>query len=181
MRIVVRVVDTPAFYEYVDPGATQPPGTPGHRFVFSNNIVVERVDNKTPGHGLPPAEQDRAAGTHSGFVTTVRIAAAPDAFFDFPPGPAGVDAYLMEYQGTYEFNEVTRTTPPGTAKVVLRKGQVTARGVLVARLDPTDQHLVPVELFKFAITGGTGPYKMAHGQVTEPYPPGDERHLNIRL
>ena len=111
MEIVVRVVDTPAFYEYVDPGGAQPPGTPGHRFVFSNNIVLERVGNKTPGHGLPQAEQDRAAGTHSGFVTTVRIAAAPDAFFDFPPAPAGVDTYLMEYHGTYEFNGVTRTTP----------------------------------------------------------------------
>jgi hypothetical protein len=84
----------------------------------------------------------RLAGTQSGFVTIVRVAAANDLFF-----PA--NSRLIQFEGTYKFNALEDAP--------LQKGQVTARGV--ALLGSNDTHLEPP--VRFAITGGMGPYNTA--------------------
>jgi hypothetical protein len=33
------------------------PGAPRYRFIFSDDLVLERIDNKKPGHGLPQSPQ----------------------------------------------------------------------------------------------------------------------------
>jgi hypothetical protein len=137
-----------------------PPG-PGHRFVFTNDLALERYDDSTPGNGLPVDPLQRRAGTHSGVVTLVRVADATDHFF-----PDGSE--LWAYDATYKFNTLDDTP--------LQKGQLTARGVFLIqdgeRLDP------PV---RFAIAGGTGPYATAHGTITEDVPTEDHRLLDIEL
>lgn len=70
MEVEVDVTVTP-----VDGRLPGPPG-PRHRFVFSDDLLVERIDNKKPGNGLPQPPQSRLAGTHSGFATTLRVADA---------------------------------------------------------------------------------------------------------
>ena len=57
-----------------------PPGQ-GHRFIFSDDLVLERYDDSTPGIGLPLDPDERRAGTQSGFQTLVRVAATGDLFF----------------------------------------------------------------------------------------------------
>jgi hypothetical protein len=152
MEIVVSVKATPV--QAVYPGQ---PG-PGKRFVFSDNLVLEEIDGKKPGPGgLPPDEQDRHAGTHSGVVTTLRIAAANDAYL-----PGGSE--LLQYEATYRLNAV-----PANPPYALQAGQVTAQGVLLIRNGQN------VGLRRFAITGGTDAYANARGQVIEPDPP--DAHL----
>ena len=58
-----------------------PPDAPRYRFVFSDDLVLQRIDSKEPGNGLPESPQNRLAGTHSGFATTLRVADANDQFF----------------------------------------------------------------------------------------------------
>jgi hypothetical protein len=58
-----------------------PPDAPRYRFLFSDDLILERIDNKKPGNGLPQPVQNRLAGTHSGFATTLRVADANDKFF----------------------------------------------------------------------------------------------------
>jgi len=137
-----------------------PPGQ-GHRFIFSDDLVLERYDDSTPGIGLPLDPDERRAGTQSGFQTLVRVAATGDLFF-----PAGSE--LWHYEGTHSFNALDDTP--------LQKGQVTARGV--ALFDGENVVDPPV---RFAITGGTGPCSTAHGTVTEGVPEGDHRLLVIEL
>jgi hypothetical protein len=137
-----------------------PPG-PGHRFLFSNDLVLERYDDSTPGSGLPQNPQDRLAGTHSGFVTILRDAAAGSLFL--PPG-----SRLFEYDATYRFNTLDDTP--------LQKGQVTARGVVLFLSENS-----PESPIRFAITGGTGPYATAHGTITEGVPDPESRLLDIEL
>jgi hypothetical protein len=69
IQILVRVIQT-FFTELPGPIAQ------GKRFVFSDNLVLERYDDSTPGSGLPQNQNQRLAGTQSGFVTIVRVAAA---------------------------------------------------------------------------------------------------------
>jgi hypothetical protein len=89
---------------------------PRHRFVFTNDLALERYDDSTPGSGLPVDPLQRRAGTHSGVVTLVRVADATDDFF-----PDGSE--LWAYDATYKFNTLDDTP--------LQKGQVTARGVVL--------------------------------------------------
>jgi hypothetical protein len=139
------------------------PIAPGKRFVFSDDLVLERYDDSTPGFGLPQNPDQRLAGTQSGFTTIVRIAAATGDRF-FPP-----NSRVLEYLGTYKFNALDDTP--------LQKGQITAQGIFVVdsngnRLDLPN---------RFAITGGTGPYNTAHGTITERVPTKDHRLLDIEL
>src|SRR5688572_31756963 len=108
IQILVKVIES------FDVELPDPPGR-GHRFLFSNDVALERYDDSTPGSGLPQDEDQRLAGTHSGFVTLLRVAGANDRFF-----PDGSD--LWQYDATYKFNTLDDTP--------LQKGQVTARGVL---------------------------------------------------
>ena len=75
IEVEVDVTVTP-----IDGRCPGPPG-PRYRFVFSDDLVVERIDNKKPGNGLPQSPQSRLAGTHSGFATILRVADANDKFF----------------------------------------------------------------------------------------------------
>ena len=132
------------------------------RFVFSNDLVLERYDDSTLDSGLPQDQPQRLAGTHSGSVTILRIAAENDRFF-----PLG--SLLVEYDATYKFNTLAATP--------LQKGQVTARGVFLV-----DSDINPLEPpITFAITGGTGPYSTAHGTITEGVPDSLNRLLEIEL
>jgi hypothetical protein len=79
---------------------------PRHRFIFSDDLVLERIDNKRPGNGLPQSPQDRLTGTHSGFATTLRVADGNDKFF-----PEG--SMLFQYEGTFMFDAVTPDLPTG--------------------------------------------------------------------
>ena len=71
MQIVVSVLLPDPVNEAVQ---GPPPKGPGKRFVFSKNLVLERLDNNTPGAGLPQSPQQRHAGTYSGLVTVLRVA-----------------------------------------------------------------------------------------------------------
>jgi hypothetical protein len=128
-----------------DPG---PPDAPRYRFVFSDDLVLQRVDDKIPGPDLPESPQQRLAGTHSGFVTTLRVAAANDQFF-----PEG--SMLFQYEGTYLFDAVSSELPAD-----LPRGQVVARGVALL-----ENNFTPINPLTFAIVGGTGAYQGASGQV----------------
>ncbi len=119
-----------------------PPDAARHRFVFSDDLVLERIDNKKPGAGLPGSPQNRLAGTHSGFATTLRVADANDQFF-----PEG--SMLFQYEGTYLFDAVTADLPSDLAR-----GQVIARGVALL-----DGNFDPLKPLTFAIVGGTGAYE----------------------
>ena len=142
MEIELRVFNTA-----VDETLPGPRG-PGKRFVFSEDLVLQRIDNKTPGNGLPSSEQNRRAGTHSGFITVLRFAEADDNFFP-------EDTELAQYEGTFLLNAVAG----------LRSGQVITRGVVVF---PPGQALAT---HTFAIAGGTEAYKEARGQMIESGPP----------
>jgi hypothetical protein len=162
MEIVVEVVGSPVSESVPPPGSNRP--GPGHRTVFSDNLVLRSVDPQVPGkpklepgNGLPLLPDDRRAGTQSGFVTTLRYSEANDEFL---PGGSG----LFQYEGTYRLNVLTHA-----GQIVLQAGQITGRGV---KLSP----LPPGEVVTFAITGGTGPYANARGQITED---GALRELHI--
>ena len=143
---------------------SSPPAV-GDRATFSNDLRLDRYNNRTPGNGpndLPQNDAQRRAGTHSGTVTILRIAAASDLFF--PPG-----SFLLEYDATYKFNTLANTP--------LQRGQVTARGVFL-----TDSNFNDLEQPNtFAITGGTGPYANARGEVVEGIPNVDDRLLKIEV
>src|SRR5215217_3767419 len=104
IQILVRVIQT--FITNL-PG----PNAQGKQFVFSDDLVLERYDDCTPGSGLPQNQNRRLAGTQSGLVTIVRVAAANDRFY-----PA--DSWLVQFESTYKFNALDNTP--------LQKGQVTA-------------------------------------------------------
>jgi hypothetical protein len=141
------------------------PIEPGKRFVFTNNLRLDRYDDSTPGSGLPVDPGDRGAGTHSGIVTIVRVVQAGDPFFPVP------DSLLFQYEGTDKFDTLDDTP--------LQKGQVTARGLfLIDNVEDFNALETPI---RFAITGGTGAYYTAHGTITEGVPEGGHRLLDIEL
>jgi hypothetical protein len=104
IKILVSVVGS---FDRKIPG----PPKPGAVHLFSNDLVLEEYDNNKPGSGLPQNPAQRRAGTHSGYITLLRIA-KNDVFF--PDG-----AYLIQYEATYKFNTVPNTP--------LQNGQVTAQ------------------------------------------------------
>jgi hypothetical protein len=158
-EVEVEVTVTP-----VDGRFPGPPAAPRYRFVFSDDLVLERIDNKRPGNGLPESSQNRLAGTHSGFATTLRVADANDKFF-----PEG--SMLFQYEGTFMFDAVTPDLP-----TALPRGQVIARGVALF-----DGNFHPLKPMTFAIVGGTGPYEGASGQVVQSGQDGSIRKLKIVL
>src|SRR5918993_4271647 len=167
MEIEVRVIATTEVE--VDVNVTPidgrfpgPPGAPRHRFVFSDDLVLERIDDKKPGTGLPEPWQSRLAGTHSGFATTLRVADADDRFF-----PEG--SMLFQYEATYIFDAVIADLPTD-----LLRGQVVARGTTLLA-----GNFEPLKPLTFAIVGGTGDYRGASGQVTHSGPDGSIRTLDL--
>jgi hypothetical protein len=127
-------------------------------------VVAVSPRHKKPGNGLPQPVQNRLAGTHSGFATTLRVADANDKFF-----PEG--SMLFQYEGTFMFDAVTPDLPTD-----LPIGQVVARGVALF-----DANFDPLKPLTFAIVGGTGAYEGASGQVIQSGPDGSIRTLKIVL
>jgi hypothetical protein len=151
MQILVSVV-------HVNGGVVNPsPPGPGHRFFFTENLLLRSYDGV--------AQNGQLAGSHSGFVTTLRIAQAGDQLY-----PQG--SYLLQYEATYRFNTVPNTP--------LLRGQVIARGLLHGNLD-NQGNLTPLDgPIMLAITGGTEAYFTARGQITERDPNIDNRLLDIQ-
>jgi hypothetical protein len=163
MQIVVSVLLPDPVNE---PVQGPPPSGPGKRFVFSKNLILERLDNSTPGNGLPQNQQQRLAGSYSGLVTVLRVAQANDPLY-----PQG--SYLFYYEVVYLLNAVQNTP--------LQQGQITAHGLFYGfaaggQLQP----LNPPN--RLAITGGTDAYATARGQITQqPNPPNAAPGFEIWL
>ena len=134
------------------------PGGPGKRFVFSEDFLLERYDGA--------AQNNQLAGSHSGLVTTLRIAEANDRLYP-------EDRYLFQYEGIYRFNTVPNTP--------LQRGQVTARGVLHGTLAGAGNFAPLDGPIRLTITGGTEAYVTACGQITERNPLPANRLLDIGL
>ena len=158
-EVEVDVTVTP-----VDGRFPGPPDAPRYQFVFSDDLVLERIDNMRPGNGLPQSPLKRLAGTHSGFATTLRVADSDDKFF-----PEG--SMLFQYEGTFMFDAVVSDLP-----TALPRGQVIARGVAIF-----DGNFDPLKPLTFAIVGGTEAYQGASGQVVQSGPDGSVRTLKILL
>jgi hypothetical protein len=153
MQILVRVITPPVVAEFY-PG----PGGPGKRIIFSEDFLLERYDGA--------AQNNQLAGSHSGVVTTLRVAEANDRLYP-------EDSYLLLYEGIYRFNTVPNTP--------LQSGQVTAKGVLHGNV-PSAGNFTPLDgLIRLAITGGTEAYVTARGQITERDPLLENRLLDIQL
>jgi hypothetical protein len=162
VKIELLVTGTPV--DVKDPG----PPRPGRTFWFSDNLVLRRVDPQVtgaqvlePGNGLPQNPQDRHAGTHSGSITVLRVAPATDEYV-----LGGGE--LFAYEGTYVLSAVAVA-----GQLVLRDGQVTARGVILLR-----NGQAPFGK-RFAITGGIGAYATARGQGQQIDQPDNLRILEI--
>lgn len=141
MKIVVGVRDSvDDFY----PG----PFGPGKRFIFSERLVLESINDNT--NGVPQGEDARRAGTHAGIVTTL----------------TENGTYQLQYEATFRLSALPFPPPHG-----LPAGQITARGILLQGGAP------PAEKKIFAITGGTGAYVEARGQLTEE---DEKRILDVR-
>jgi hypothetical protein len=129
------------------------PDGQGKTFIFTEDLELVSINgNAQPAH--------TPGGTHSGLVTKVRELTATDTFF---PN----DEVLAQYQATYLFDTATANLP-----AALPRGLITAHGVFRFPKPAT---------IAFAITGGTGPYKLARGQVTESGPGRNTRTLDITL
>ncbi len=134
---------------------------PGHRFFFSEDCLLVEYDGGGP--------YGQRAGSHSGFVTTVRIAGPNDRLY--PP-----DSILSQHEEVYRFNTVPNTP--------LKQGQVTARGVSLGIFVGNQFTYIDIPRI-FAITGGTEAYTTARGQIrvggTKNKPDPADRMLDIKL
>ena len=104
-------------------------------------------------------------GTHSGIITAVRERRPNDKYFPAPSDPRNL---VYQYEATYLFLAEAAILP-----VALPRGMVTVNGAFWLPRPPME--------VKFAITGGTGPYALARGEVTESRPDGRNRTLDITL
>jgi hypothetical protein len=154
MQIVVNVVQPPvAVKDYPGPHGL------GFRFIVTEDLELVSIDGN-----LQPAQT--RGGTHSAIVATLRVATANDNFF-----PANND--LFQYEAIYLFD-----AGKGNLPAALPRGQITVRG---AFWEVPGQPAPPGTTRTFPITGGTGPYAFARGQVTESGANLTVRTLDITL
>lgn len=122
------------------------PDKPGRVFVFSDNLGWQSIDATTVAG---------SAGTHSGTRRFLRSA-------DDNDGVLVKDVHVVEYEATFVLNAVTHDG------LQLDAGQVTARGVWYMKDGhPVDAQGQPVNEKRYAVTGGTGPYRQVRGQGFE--------------
>jgi hypothetical protein len=149
MRIVLGVISPVVDCGNVGTPGSNPPG-PGHRFYWTEDLRLEEyVDGQTH---LGATGNPEYVGTHSGFSALIREAGPDDRFYE-----AG--SFLVHVESLYWFQP-----PPGTP---LPAGQITAEGLFHHRYDQGLAEMIPIAPHALAITGGTGPYATARGQVTE--------------
>jgi hypothetical protein len=158
VKIVVSVIDS-------IPRSPLPsyPAALGYRYIFSEDVVLKRYKRKRPGHGLPKKQEDRLAGIHSGTVTLLRITGPGDRFYK--PG-----ILVWQYVATYRFRDLPKTP--------LKKGQITAHGVFVY---DTNTYTLVEPPIKYAVTGGTGAYAKARGEIVELGNNTNDRELYLEL
>lgn len=131
---------------------TEDPGLSGQgkRFIFTEDFELVSVGgNAQPAH--------TPGGTHSGVVTIVREVTANDPFF---PNVERV----FQYEATYLFAAFANLP------AAVRGGALTANGVFPFPSPPT---------ITFAVTGGTTPFELARGEVTESGQNGRTRTFDI--
>jgi hypothetical protein len=149
MRIVLSVISPPVDSGYVGTHASNPPG-PGHRFYWTEDLrLKEYIDGQRYGVAT---ENQQFAGTHSGLCTLLREARTDDRFY-------AAGGFLFHVESLYWLQPA-----PGTP---LRAGQITAAGLFYNCYDQAQGKMVPIAPHVLAITGGTGPYTTARGQITE--------------
>jgi hypothetical protein len=158
--IVVSVIPTiPKQPEFKFPQKPKP----GLQIPFTEDVVLKEYDAATAGNGLPQNEANRYAGTHSGFLTLLRITGQGDRFYK-----AGI--FVYQYSATYKFNDLPNTP--------LKKGQITGHGL---SLFDTTTHTILELPIKYAITGGSDAYAKARGEIVEKHNQTDDRELHIEL
>jgi hypothetical protein len=82
------------------------PVGPRYRFVFSDDLVLERIDGKMPG-GLPQSPHTRRR--HAFRIRGgLRVAAQNDL---------SGGQHALQYEGTFMFDAVTPTCPPSCREV----------------------------------------------------------------
>jgi hypothetical protein len=139
MQIVLTA--TPVFNEWL-PG----PIKPGRVFIFSDNLSWQSIDGTTMAG---------PAGTHSGTRRFLRDAGDGD-------GVLAKGVHVVEYEATFVLNPVTHDGQQ------LDAGQVIARGVWYMKEDhPVDAQGQPTNEKRYAVTGGTGPYRQVRGEGFE--------------
>jgi hypothetical protein len=122
----------------------------GLRIVFNEELFY-------PGTGAPPPT-GKFAGTHSGVYTNLWTELSSQVF-----GIAFAGGELIQNEATYDL----KALPAAGGQPALKAGQITVRGVVPIVFgdqgaDPFAGGAKP----SIAITGGTGAYKNARGQVT---------------
>jgi hypothetical protein len=167
MRIVLKAVETPVAGFY--PG----PFGPGKVFMFSDDLDWQSIDGRPVQPGAPPEPlaarpnlRPTAAGTHSGLNRTLRIAKSGDLSY-------AADVEVFQYEATWALGAVTVPKVQPTDTVInLSAGQMTSQGVWYGRNGASFGQQ------RFAITGGTGPYARARGELVGT---GDIRTLEVDL
>ena len=87
-----------------------PPGAPRYRFVFSDDLVLERIDNRKPGTGLPESPAGSACRHAFGIRDDPPRGRRERQFF-----PEG--SMLFQYEGTFMFDAVTPDLPSACPEV----------------------------------------------------------------
>jgi hypothetical protein len=157
--IVVNVRDIPGRQR--KPKFPPPNARPGWQDFFSEDVVLQRYQSQTPGNGLPQNEAQRYVGIHSGILTLMRETDTGDRFY--APGTR-----IMQYSATYRFRSLPNTP----------LSQITGLGELLFNVTTYTLIEPPIN---YAITGGTGAYANARGEIIELGNPTDDRELRIEL
>jgi hypothetical protein len=138
---------------------------PGMEIPFTEDVVLTEYGTATAGNGLPQKEASRFAGIHSGFLTLLRITGKGDRFYK-------PDVFVYQYVATYRFNDLAGTP--------LTRSQITAIGL--SFFDTTTHTGLKQEMpTTYAITGGTGAFANALGQIVERGNQTDDRELYIEV
>ena len=135
----------------------------GLRIVFNEELFY-------PGTGAsPPA--GKFAGTHSGVYTNLWTELSSQYF-----GIAFAGGELIQNEPTYDL----KALPAAGGKPALQAGQITVRGLVPIVFGPQGANpFAGGATPSIAITGGTGAYKNARGQVT--YAQGQPHRLEYTL
>jgi hypothetical protein len=128
-----------------------PNAKPGFQVFFTEDVVLKP----------PPNQPEQFVGIHSGVLTLLRVTGNGDRFY----APA---TRIYQYSATYRFRNLPNTP----------LSQITGHGDLAFSLTT---HTVVEPPITYAITGGTGAFANARGQIVERGNQTDDRELHIEL